>query len=44
MNSAPAPEAPAPVKISVEDVRALKGLVDRIGADRVQELAGLLSG
>jgi hypothetical protein len=41
-NSAPAPEAP--VKIGLEDVRALKGLVDRLGADKVRELADLLSG
>jgi hypothetical protein len=43
-NSAPAPKAAAPVKISLEDIRALKGLVDRIGADKLQELAGMLSG
>jgi hypothetical protein len=29
--------------LSLEDIRAVKGLVDRIGADRVQELAGMLS-
>jgi hypothetical protein len=43
-NSAPARETPAPVKIGLEDVRTLKGLVDRLGADKVRELAGLLSG
>jgi hypothetical protein len=42
-NSAPAPKAAAPVKIGLEDIRALKGLVDRIGADKVEELAGMLS-
>jgi hypothetical protein len=42
-NSAPAPKAAAPVKISLEDIRALKGLVDRIGTDKLQELAGMLS-
>jgi len=29
--------------ISLEDIRAVKGLVDRIGADQVQELAGMLA-
>jgi hypothetical protein len=40
---------PAPAKtaatggIGLEDIRAVKGLVDRIGADKVQEFAGILS-
>jgi hypothetical protein len=47
----PAPAAarttPAPAKaasggISLEDVKAVKGLVDKLGADRVQGLAGVL--
>ena len=29
--------------ISLDDIRAVKGLVDRIGADRLQELAGMLA-
>jgi hypothetical protein len=40
-NPAPAPK-PAAV-ISLDDVRAAKGLVERIGAAKVQELAGMLS-
>jgi hypothetical protein len=28
----------------LEDVRAVKGLVERVGADEVQQLAGMLSG
>jgi hypothetical protein len=39
----PAPKAVPTGGISLEDVRALKGLVDRIGADKVQELAGMLA-
>jgi hypothetical protein len=40
---APAPK-PAPTGvISVSDIEAVKGLVDRLGADNVQELAGVLS-
>ena len=42
-NTAPAPRAAAMGAISLEDVRAVKGLVERIGAAKVQELAGLLS-
>jgi hypothetical protein len=39
----PAP-APKPVtRIDFEDIRTLRGLVGRIGADKVQELAGMLS-
>ncbi len=35
---------PTPLSgVSLEDVRAVKGLVDRIGADRLQQLAGVLS-
>jgi hypothetical protein len=48
--SAP-PTTPAPaVKpragggFRLEDVRAVKGLVERVGADKVQQLAGMLSG
>ena len=29
--------------INLADIRAVKGLVDRIGAEKVQELAGVLS-
>jgi hypothetical protein len=29
--------------ISVSDIEAVKGLVDRLGADGVQELAGVLA-
>jgi hypothetical protein len=38
---APAPRAATAV-ISMDDVRAVKGLVERVGAARVQELAGML--
>jgi hypothetical protein len=40
----PAPK-PAAVKsvISVSDIEAVKGLVERLGAEGVQELAGVLS-
>jgi hypothetical protein len=38
----PAPKAAAG-GISMEDIRAVKDLVARIGADRVQELAGVLA-
>jgi hypothetical protein len=41
-NSAPA-KTPARSGITLEDIRAVKGLVDRIGADKVQELAGMFS-
>jgi hypothetical protein len=40
---APAPKPGAKGGISLEDVRAVKGLVDRIGADKLEELAGMLS-
>jgi hypothetical protein len=40
-NSAPA-KAAAGGGISLEDVKAVKGLVDRLGADRVEELARVL--
>ncbi len=40
---APAPKATPTAGLSLEDIRAVKGLVDRIGADKVQELAGMLS-
>ena len=41
---APAPKVASACGLSLEDIRALKGLVDRIGAAKVQELAGMLSG
>jgi hypothetical protein len=41
---APAPRAAAPGGISLDDIRAVKGLVEQIGAGKVQELAGMLSG
>jgi hypothetical protein len=41
-NAAPAPRA-APTGISLDDVQAVKGLVERIGAAKMQELAGMLS-
>jgi hypothetical protein len=40
---APAPRSTATGGISLEDIRAVKGLVERLGADKVQELAGMLS-
>jgi hypothetical protein len=40
---APAPRAAAKGVISLADVRAVKGLVERIGPGKVQELAGMLS-
>jgi hypothetical protein len=40
---APAPKTVSKGGINLEDIRAVKGLVDRIGADKVQELAGMLS-
>jgi hypothetical protein len=40
---APAPRSASAGGISLEDIRAVKGLVDRIGADKVQELAATLS-
>ena len=40
---APATRAAATGGISLGDVRAVKGLVERIGAGKVQELAGMLS-
>jgi hypothetical protein len=41
-NSAPA-KAGARDGITLEDIRAVKEVVGRIGADKVQELAGILS-
>jgi hypothetical protein len=41
--SAPTPRALPTDGINLADIRAVKGLVDRIGADKVQELAGMLS-
>jgi hypothetical protein len=43
-NAAPTPRAAAADGIGLEDIRAVKGLVERIGAGKVQELAGMLSG
>jgi hypothetical protein len=49
VSTAPITAAPAPKKaastggISLEDIRSVKGLVGRIGADKVQELAGMWS-
>ena len=43
-STAPAPKAAVKDGISLADVRAVKGLVERIGAGKVQELAGMLSG
>ena len=40
---APAPKLTSTAGLSLEDIRAVKGLVDRIGADKVQELAAMLS-
>jgi hypothetical protein len=40
---APAPKSTSTGGISVEDIRAVKELVDRIGAENVQELVGVLS-
>jgi hypothetical protein len=40
---APARKAAAGGGISLEDVKAVKGLVDKIGADKVEELARVLS-
>lgn len=43
-NSTPAPtRSTSTGGISVEDFRTIKDLVDRIGADELQELAGMLS-
>jgi hypothetical protein len=41
-NSTPA-KAPARDGITLEDIRTVKEVVDRIGAERVQELAGMFS-
>jgi hypothetical protein len=40
---APAPKALARGDVSMNDVRAVKGLVDRIGSRTLQELVGMLS-
>jgi hypothetical protein len=40
---APAPKPAARGGISLDDIRAVKGLVDRIGGDKLQKLAGMLS-
>jgi hypothetical protein len=42
-HTTPAPKPAARGGISLEDIRAVKGLVDRIGGDKLQELAGMLS-
>jgi hypothetical protein len=41
--TAPAPKPVARGGIDLEDIRTVKELVGRIGADRLQELAGMLS-
>jgi hypothetical protein len=41
--AAPTFKAKSTDGINLADIRAVKGLVDRIGADKVQELAGMLS-
>jgi hypothetical protein len=38
----PARKPEPPGGISMDDIRAVKELVDRLGADRLQELAGML--
>jgi hypothetical protein len=43
VTAAPAPKTTSAGGISLEDIRALKGLVERIGAEKVQELAGMLA-
>jgi hypothetical protein len=40
---APTPKSAPAGGISVEDIRAVKELVERIGAENVQELVGVLS-
>jgi hypothetical protein len=40
---APAAKPAARGGLNLEDIRAVKGLVDRIGGDKLQELAGMLS-
>jgi hypothetical protein len=40
---APAHKTVSKGGINLEDIRAVKGLVDRIGGDRLHELAGMLS-
>jgi hypothetical protein len=40
---APAPKPAARGGIELEDIRTLKALVGRLGADRLRELAGMLS-
>jgi hypothetical protein len=40
---APAIKAVSRGGISLDDIRAVKGLVERIGGDKLQELAGMLS-
>ena len=39
----PAPKPAAKGGIELEDIRTVKGLVERIGGDKLQELAGMLS-
>ena len=41
--AAPGPKPAARGGIELEDIRTVKALVGRIGADRLQELAGMLS-
>ncbi len=40
---APAPNSTPAASITLEDIRSVKGLADRIGADKVKELARMLS-
>jgi predicted flap endonuclease-1-like 5' DNA nuclease len=40
---APAPRAAATGGLTLEDIRMVQGLIERIGADKVQELAEMLS-
>jgi hypothetical protein len=40
---APAYRAVSRGGISLDEIRAVKGLVERIGGDKLQELAGMLS-
>src|SRR5262249_33603020 len=41
--AAPVPKPAARGGISLDDIRAVKGLVDRIGGEKLQELAGMLA-
>jgi hypothetical protein len=41
--AAPTPKAAADRGISLDDIRVVKGLVARIGAGKLRELAGMLA-